>query len=104
MKNLQTILLGLVIVLGIIYVGYNEQRLADADDSHTHKETVAMVNLNKEELLTVKKRVAYFEGLSVSLIDKVSLQKSPYHCHSVPIEAHRTNNPLQSNQYKEVCD
>ena len=28
MKNVQTILLGLVIALGVIYVGYNETRIA----------------------------------------------------------------------------
>ena len=94
MKNVQTILLGLVIVLGVIYVGYNEKRIADADDSHTHKETVAMVNLNKEELLTVKKRVAYFEGVSASLIANIS-KSSNYHCHRIP---------TGYDTYQDVCD
>ena len=31
MKNLQTILLGLVIALGVIYIAYNETRIAEAE-------------------------------------------------------------------------
>ena len=40
MKNLQTILLGLVIALGVIYVGYNETRIGKMEaepETHAHK-------------------------------------------------------------------
>ena len=62
------------------------------------EELEARVSVLEEELLTVKKRVAYFEGVSASLIDKVSSQQSTYHCHQI---TDRTGN---MNTLKEVCD
>tara|TARA_B100001964_G_scaffold206983_1_gene238511 strand:- start:67 stop:318 length:252 start_codon:yes stop_codon:yes gene_type:complete len=54
------------------------------------EELEARVSVLEEELLTVKKRVAYFEGVSASLIDKASSQQTNhthhvvgYHCHYV---------------------
>ncbi|MBU88370.1 MAG: hypothetical protein CL722_05235 [Chloroflexi bacterium] len=39
MKNVQTILLGLIIALGVIYIGYNETRWERSkDNSDTHSE------------------------------------------------------------------
>jgi len=63
------------------------------------EELEARVSVLEEELLTVKKRVAYFEGVSASLIDKVSSQ-STYHCHVITDD---TTRGATASRVYEVC-